>query len=81
MNLFGLTSSKSINFLGGFGQETYQHPNSIDVEEICDSKINSKVSKIKMKTKSNERIKNNFEIRLFNWTLLTKYINSIFLSK
>ena len=46
MSLFGLTSSKSINFLGGFGQETYQHPNSIDVKEICDSKINSKVSKI-----------------------------------
>jgi hypothetical protein len=80
MNLFGLTSSKSINFLGGFGQETYQHPNSIDVEEICDSKINSKVSKIKMKIKI-KGFKSNFEIRLFNWTLLTKYINSIFSSK
>ena len=40
--LFGLISSKSINFLGGFGQETYQHPNSIDAGEICDSKLNSK---------------------------------------
>ena len=46
MNSIGLTSSKSINHLGGFGLETYQHPSSIDVEEIYDSKLNSKVSKI-----------------------------------
>ena len=58
MNLFGLTSTKSINFLGGFGQETYEHPNSIDIKVICDSKINSKVRKIKMKIKSNKKIKN-----------------------
>ena len=38
MNLFGLTSSKSTKYLGGFGHETYQHPSSIDVEEIYDSK-------------------------------------------
>ena len=53
MNLFDLTSSKSINFLGGFGQETYQHPNSIDVEEICDFKINSKNQQNKKGIKSN----------------------------
>ena len=37
MNLFGPASSKSTNFFGEFHQETYQHPNSIDVEEFYDS--------------------------------------------
>ena len=32
----GLTSSKSINHLGGFGLLTYQHPSFIDVDEIYD---------------------------------------------
>ena len=51
MNLIDLTSSKSINSLGGFGQETYQHPNSIDVEEIYDFKLNSKIQQTKNENK------------------------------
>ena len=38
MNLFGLASSKSTKYLGGFGQEAYQHPSSVDVEEAYESK-------------------------------------------